>query len=103
MKSRAAEVGHLVVIEASGREHIVREEELRLIALVRRLRELAACLPTTHRRARLNRESVQREMRRLELERARDIRRPRTLDTLGKSEDQIKRDVVDAARARSVD
>src|SRR5262245_64861047 len=89
MKARAAEVGDLVVIEAGGGERLVRMEELRLVAFVGRLQQLAACLPSPHRSVGLDRETVQRQMRRLELERSRDVDRPGAFDTLGQREDQI--------------
>src|SRR5262249_45318497 len=49
------------------------------------------------------RETVQRQMRRLELERPRDIGGPRALDTLRQREDQIERDVLDPTCARDID
>ena len=72
----AAEVRDLVVLEARGRERVVRVQELEFVPLVGRLGELAARLPSAHRRVRLDRQPVQRQVRRLELERARDVASP---------------------------
>ena len=72
-EARAGEVRDLVVLEARSRERLVRVQELVRVAILVGLGDVAPLGPATQRRARLDGEPVEREMRRLERERGGDV------------------------------
>src|SRR5215207_1562055 len=87
------------MLEAGFGELSMRVQEVALVAFIRRFGQLAAGLPATEWRVGLDGESVERQVRRFELERVVDVPRPISIDALWQGEDQVQRDVGDAAVA----
>src|SRR5690242_19196823 len=79
-KSFPAEIRDFIVLEPGRGQHIVGNEELALVPLIRSVADFATAAPTSKRRVRLDREAVERKVHWLQLDRAREISFPGSLD-----------------------
>src|SRR5207245_7670273 len=78
-------------------------EEFFLVLLFAALDYRAPISPACDWRVRLDRQPIERQVRRSQVQRSLEIVFPRPIQMLGKGENQVERDVVDAAAAECSD
>src|SRR6185436_10316105 len=102
-ESREREVGDFVMLEPRSGQRRVGLQKLLLVFLFASLDGCTAIGPTGDRSLRFDRKAVEREVIGLEGERLLEIPPPITVKMSGKGEDEVERDVGDAATAQCGD